>query len=90
MKKKNLAVLETIDEARAKRVSPEQFEQTWGYSLEHHVEHMMSFINELESKGSPTEKQKCNPSADEAWQPTADHEVDSAENASDTKDRRNE
>ena len=90
--KKNSNFLETIDEARAKRVSPEKFEQTWGYSLEHHVEHMMSFINELESKGTPAEKQKFNHTADETRQPKADHEVDSAENASNKikKERRNE
>ena len=87
--KKNMAILETIDEARANRVSPEKFEQTWGYSLEHHVEHMMSFINELEGKGTPAEKQKCKHTADETQQPTTDHEVDSAEQASDQKERRN-
>ena len=74
------AILETIDEARANRVSPEKFEQTWGYSLKHHVDRMMDFIKELEENGTPTEEQKFNHSADEAQQPTTDHEVDSAEN----------
>lgn len=83
--KKNLAFIETIDEARANRVSPEKFEQTWGYSLEHHVERMMDFINELEKKGTPAEEQKCNHTTDKAQQSTADHKVDSVENASKPK-----
>lgn len=72
--KKKVNLIETIDEARANRVSPEKFEQTWGYNLEHHVERMMDFINELERQGTPAGEQKCNHTADKAQQPTADHE----------------
>ena len=86
--KKKVNLIETIDEARANRVSPEKFEQTWGYSLEHHVERMMDFINELERQGTPAGEQKCNHTADKAQQPTADHERILPKTRQTKKDRR--
>lgn len=71
-------LLDKIDEARASRVTPEKFEQTWGYSLEHHAKRMMDFIHNLEGKADQAEEPKCNPTADEVQQPSADHDVDSA------------
>lgn len=71
-------LLDKIDEVRASRVTPEKFEQTWGYSLEHHAKRMMDFIHNLEGKADQAEEPKCNPTADEVQQPSADHDVDSA------------
>lgn len=52
-KLKNL--LDKMDEVRANSVTPEKFKETWGYSLEDHVEDMMSFIHELEAGEAPAE-----------------------------------
>lgn len=49
-------LLDRIDEVRANSVTPEKFKETWGYSLEDHVEDMMDFIRELEAKEAPAEE----------------------------------
>jgi len=45
-------LMDRIDEVRANSVTPEKFEKTWGCSLEEHVDDMMDFIHDLESKDS--------------------------------------
>lgn len=82
-KKKDL--LERIDEARANRVSPEKFEETWGYSLDEHVANMMDFICKLEDETAPVEEGKLNQPAEERQQLAADLEEDSAEEAVEKK-----
>ena len=47
-------LLEKIDELRAQSVTPEQFEKTWGYSIEEYLEKMMAFAEE--QKASTLEK----------------------------------
>ena len=37
-------LLEKIDELRAMSVTPEQFKQMWGYTIEEYVEKMMKFV----------------------------------------------
>ena len=49
-------LLDRIDEVRANSVTPEKFKETWGYSLEEHVDDMMDFIHELEAKEAPVEE----------------------------------
>lgn len=49
-------LLDRIDEVRANTVTPEKFKETWGYSLEEHVDDMMDFIHELEAKEAPVEE----------------------------------
>ena len=39
-------LLEKIDELRAQSVTSEQFEKTWGYSIEEYLERMMAFVEE--------------------------------------------
>lgn len=39
-------LLEKIDEMRAQSVTNEQFEKTWGYSVEVYLEKMMAFVEE--------------------------------------------
>lgn len=50
---KKLNLLDKIDEVRANNVTPEKFEEKWGYTLEDHAERMMQFIHELEGQDSP-------------------------------------
>lgn len=50
-------LLETIDEARAKNVTPKKFEETWGYTLDEHAERMMDFIHELESEEDASDEE---------------------------------
>ncbi len=45
-----LNLLDKIDEVRANKVTPEKFEEKWGYTLEDHAKRMMQFIHELEGK----------------------------------------
>ncbi len=47
---KNKDLMEKIDEVRANNVTPEKFEEKWGYTLEDHAERMMQFIHELEGE----------------------------------------
>jgi hypothetical protein len=42
-------LLEKIDELRAMSVTPEQFKQMWGYTIEEYVEKMMKFVAEQEA-----------------------------------------
>lgn len=63
-------LMDRIDEVRANSVTPEKFEETWGYSLKEHVDDMMDFIHELESKDSAdrvekkvTKKERLQPKA---------------------------
>ena len=46
----NWDLLEKIDEVRANNITPEKFEERWGYTLEDHAERMMQFIHELEGE----------------------------------------
>lgn len=39
-------LLEKIDELRAQSVTPEQFEKTWGYSIEDYMAKMMKFVEQ--------------------------------------------
>ncbi|MCR5064924.1 MAG: hypothetical protein K6A67_04065 [Bacteroidales bacterium] len=39
-------LLEKIDELRAMSVTPEQFQKTWGYTLEEYLEKMHRFVEE--------------------------------------------
>lgn len=39
-------LLEKIEELRAQSVTPEQFEQTWGYSIEDYLDRMMAFVEQ--------------------------------------------
>jgi hypothetical protein len=43
-------LLEKIDELRAMSVTPEQFKQMWGYTIEEYVEKMMKFVAEEEAR----------------------------------------
>lgn len=43
-------LLEKIDELRAKSVTPEQFEKTWGYSIDEYVDKMMRFVDERKAQ----------------------------------------
>lgn len=52
--KKNL--VGRIDEIRANSVTPEDFEQMWGYSLDSHVDNMMDFIARVEAGEAPAEE----------------------------------
>ncbi len=45
-----LNLLDKIDEVRANKVTPEKFEERWGYTLEDHAKRMMQFIHELEGE----------------------------------------
>lgn len=47
---KKLKLLDKIDEVRANSVTPEEFKQIWGLSLEEHVNYMMNYIGDLKSK----------------------------------------
>ena len=48
-------LLERIDEITANSVTPEEFKQTWGYTIDEHVKDMMNRIHQLEGKYTPTE-----------------------------------
>ena len=37
-------LIEKIDELRAQSVTNEQFEKTWGYSVEEYLDKMMHFV----------------------------------------------
>ena len=39
-------LLEKIDELRAMSVTPEQFKQMWGYSIEEYMSKMMAFVEQ--------------------------------------------
>ena len=39
-------LLEKIDELRAMSVTPEQFEEMWGYSIEDYLKKMMAFVEQ--------------------------------------------
>lgn len=39
-------LLEKIEELRAQSVTPEQFELTWGYSIEDYLDRMMAFVEQ--------------------------------------------
>lgn len=39
-------LLEKIDELRAQKVTPEKFEETWGVSIEDHLDRLMAFVEE--------------------------------------------
>ncbi len=51
---RKLDLLEKIDETRANSVTPEKFEQIWGYSLDDHAGRMMDFIHKLEEDDKTT------------------------------------
>ena len=82
-----LDLLERIDEARANRVSPERFEQTWGYSLESHVVNMMAYIHKLERDDAPVEETVIHP-AEDRKQPAGDQEENVAENAKESSGKK--
>lgn len=42
-------LLEKIDELRAQKVTPEKFEETWGVSIEDHLDRLMAFVEEQET-----------------------------------------
>lgn len=42
-------LLERIDEITANSVTPEEFKQTWGYTIDEHVADMMDRIHQLET-----------------------------------------
>ncbi|MCR5040428.1 MAG: hypothetical protein K6A94_13975 [Bacteroidales bacterium] len=42
-------LLDKIDEMRAKSVTPEQFKEVWGVSIEEHLQELMAFVEEQES-----------------------------------------
>lgn len=39
-------LIEKIDELRAQSVSPEQFKNVWGITIEEYLERMMAFVEE--------------------------------------------
>ena len=39
-----MKLLEKIDEMRAMSVTPEQFKDMWGYSIEEYLDKMMAFV----------------------------------------------
>ncbi len=39
-------LLEKIDELRAQSVTPEQFKEMWGYSIEEYMAKMMAFVEQ--------------------------------------------
>ena len=41
-------LIDRIDDVRANSVTPEEFKETWGYSLKEHVDDMMDFVRKLE------------------------------------------
>lgn len=65
-------LLDRIDEVRAKSVTPEKFKETWGYSLEEHVDDMMDFIHELEAKEAPVEEVTSEVAEEEQFLPAAE------------------
>lgn len=62
--------IDQIDEVRANSVTPEKFEEIWGYSLKEHVDGMMEFIHELESE-APAERVVKEVTKKERLQPEA-------------------
>lgn len=48
-------LLERIDEITANSVTPEEFKQTWGYTIDEYVKDMMNRIHQLEGRYTPTE-----------------------------------
>ena len=53
---KNVDLLERIIEVTANSVTPEEFKETWGYSIDEHVADMMDHIRELEGKEAPVKE----------------------------------
>lgn len=53
---KKMGLLERIAEITANSVTPEEFKETWGYTIDEHVEDMMDRIHQLEGKKSPATK----------------------------------
>ena len=43
-------LLERIDEITANSVTPEEFKETWGYTVDEHVADMMGRIHQLEGR----------------------------------------
>ena len=43
-------LLEKIDELRANSVTSEKFEETWGHSIEDHLDRLMAFVAEQEAQ----------------------------------------
>ena len=43
-------LLDKIDELRANSVTAERFEKVWGLSIEDHLDELMRFVKEQESK----------------------------------------
>ena len=41
-----MTLLEKIDELRAQSVTPEQFKNVWGYSIEDYMAKMMAFVEQ--------------------------------------------
>ena len=50
-----MGLLEKIDEITANSVTPEEFKETWGYSIDEHVEDMMDRIHKLEAEEAPAQ-----------------------------------
>ena len=44
--RKNMSLIERIDEIRANSVSDAEFEKMWGISIDEHVNRMMEWIKE--------------------------------------------
>ena len=51
-------LLEKIVEITANSVTPEEFKETWGYTLDEHVENMMDRVHELEATEAPASIEK--------------------------------
>ena len=47
-----MTLLEKIDELRAQSVSPEQFKNVWGMTIEEYLEKMMAFAEEQKASTS--------------------------------------
>lgn len=45
-------LLEKIDELRAKSITPEIFEKTWGISIDQHLKKMMEFVEQQKAMGN--------------------------------------
>ena len=52
--RKKMDLLDKMVEVTANSVTPEEFKETWGYSIDEHVGDMMDRIHKLEGKKAPT------------------------------------
>ena len=80
-------LLERIIEVTANSVTPEEFKETWGYSIDEHVADMMDRIRELEGKEAPVKEAKV--VAEQELRPAALPAADAAQSET-PKDERSE